>query len=437
MNLKYKFVLVLLATVAMLSHSALATEKDSSTTQTVKMSAWLGKKNASKPQDFTVNEQVVLSIEVATPRWFTGGTRISRIDVPNLIAKQRNPMAINSTERKNGVTWSKQRWEVTLYPQTSGTFVIPPIAIQTQVSTPNVRSASRTLYTQPMSFDVRMPIGKLSDQQSWLSASDMTLTQQWETSNDELKAGDSITRTVTLNADDTLSILIPSLIPKDATHAYQVYRQPPRLSDSHERGAYKAQRTEQHTYVLQKGGNFTLPDIDVVWWNSSKKTLETVMLEGKAISVRHTFSSFVTQYQRWLVGIAVLLITLIVGGVLLYRRVQQQGFSDSFNLLFALKNNNFSQLRLLTYRKLKMSQGKVTLSTVSNNDHWEEQARQWQAGKESTSLLMQVWRKVSQKQGEEAAKPSKKGRSALTALRKRICPPALTLPEEPNSEQSQ
>ncbi|MCW8345432.1 BatD family protein [Vibrio sp. ZSDZ65] len=430
MNLKYKFVLVLLAIVAMLSHSAFANEKDSSKIRTVKMSAWLGQENADKPLEFTVNEQIILSIEVATPRWFTGGTRISRIDVPNLIAKQRNPMAINSTERKNGITWSKQRWEVTLYPQTSGTFVIPPIAIQTQVSTQNVRSASRTLYTQPMTFEVRMPTGKLSEQQSWLSASDMTLTQQWETSNDELKAGDSITRTVTLNADDTLSILIPSLIPTDATHAYQVYRQPPRLSDSHERGAYKAQRTEQHTYVLQKGGNFTLPDIDVVWWNSSKKTLETVTLEGKTISVRHTLSSFVAQYQRWLAGMAVLLFMLIAGSVLLYRRVQQQGFSEGFNLLFALKNKNFSRLRLLTYRKLKMSQGKVALSTVSNNEHWQEQARQWQTGKESTSLLMQVWRKVSQKHSEDALKPRTKCSTRFTVLKNRILPPALNLPKE-------
>ncbi|MCL9776229.1 BatD family protein [Vibrio methylphosphonaticus] len=443
MSLKSNFILVLLATVAMLPHSVLANEKGGSKIQTVKMSAWLGqkensnRKNVSKNHEFTVNEQIILTIEVATPRWFTGGTRISRIDVPNLIAKQRNPLAINSTERINGVTWSKQRWEVTLYPQTSGTFVIPPVAIQTQVSTPNVRSVSRTLYTQPMSFDVSMPTGKLSEQQSWLSASDMSLTQQWEMSSDELKAGASITRTVTLNADDTLSILIPSLIPQEATHAYQVYRQPDRLSDSHERGAYNAQRTEQHTYVLQRGGNFTLPDIDVVWWNSNKKTLETVTLEGKTISVGHTFSSFVAQYQRWLVGVAILLITLIAGSVLLYRRVQQQGFSDGFHLLFALKNKNFSRLRLLTYRKLKMSQGQVALSTASNSADWKEQARQWQTGEESTSLLMQVWRKVSLKQGEEVATQSQKGRSALTALRKRICPPALTLPEDSRREHSQ
>ncbi|MCV5803009.1 BatD family protein, partial [Escherichia coli] len=89
-----------------------------------------------KTPSFSVNEQVILTIEVATPRWFTGGTRIGNIEIPNVIAKQRNQLATNFTEQKEGQTWSRQRWEVTLYPQASGDFVIPPVAVGVQVSAP-------------------------------------------------------------------------------------------------------------------------------------------------------------------------------------------------------------------------------------------------------------------------------------------------------------
>ncbi|MEZ9417534.1 hypothetical protein AB4189_25760, partial [Vibrio sp. 10N.286.49.E1] len=89
---------------------------------------------------------------VATPRWFTGGTRIGGIEIPNVIAKQRNQLATNYTERVGSITWSRQRWEVTLYPMTSGEFVIPTLPVRVQVSAPDGSNVGGTLYTQPIKF---------------------------------------------------------------------------------------------------------------------------------------------------------------------------------------------------------------------------------------------------------------------------------------------
>ncbi|MCY9879345.1 hypothetical protein OTK59_22645, partial [Vibrio natriegens] len=63
----------------------------------VEIKAWVGKatsneENRNSP-NFSVNEQVILTIEVATPRWFTGGTRIGSVEIPDVIAKQRNQLA--------------------------------------------------------------------------------------------------------------------------------------------------------------------------------------------------------------------------------------------------------------------------------------------------------------------------------------------------------
>ncbi len=72
----------------------------------VELLAWVGKQGAGadtkEAPKFSVNEQVILYIEVATPRWFTGGTRIGSVEIPNVIAKQRNQLATNYTERKGG-----------------------------------------------------------------------------------------------------------------------------------------------------------------------------------------------------------------------------------------------------------------------------------------------------------------------------------------------
>ncbi|MFA0724720.1 hypothetical protein AB4574_26585, partial [Vibrio sp. 10N.222.49.E5] len=72
----------------------------------VELLAWVGKQgtgaDTKDAPKFSVNEQVILYIEVATPRWFTGGTRIDSVEIPNVIAKQRNQLATNYTERKGG-----------------------------------------------------------------------------------------------------------------------------------------------------------------------------------------------------------------------------------------------------------------------------------------------------------------------------------------------
>ncbi len=49
-----------------------------------------------------------------------------------------------------------------------------------------------------------MPSGLLSDESEWFTATKVSVDQKWTTSNDELKVGDAITRTITINAQDSL-----------------------------------------------------------------------------------------------------------------------------------------------------------------------------------------------------------------------------------------
>ncbi len=152
----------------------------------VELLAWVGKagvtsdnKEAAK---FSVNEQVILYIDVATPRWFTRGTRIGSVEIPNVIAKQRNQLATNYTERKDGQTWSRQRWEITLYPQASGEYVVPPIAVSVEVSASDGPKMSGVLYTQPIKFEASMPSGLLNQESQWFAATNVEVDQKWQTS---------------------------------------------------------------------------------------------------------------------------------------------------------------------------------------------------------------------------------------------------------------
>ena len=371
----------------------------------VELLAWVGKQGAGadtkEAPKFSVNEQVILYIEVATPRWFTGGTRIGSVEIPNVIAKQRNQLATNYTERKGGQTWSRQRWEITLYPQASGQFVIPPVAVGVQVSAPDGSKVAGTLYTQPIKFEASMPSGLLSDESEWFTATKVSVDQKWTTSNDELKVGDAITRTITINAQDSLSVLLPDLLSNDSTASYQAYPQPNRLDDKQTRGDYQSSRIEESVYVIQQGGEFTLPEHTFQWWNSQSKQLETVVIEGKTFKAKHTFKSFVRAYSGWLIGCAVTLFVLVIAVLSIHRYYRSRPTPPWLVFRRMVKANRWGDVRASLYKQLRSNTGGLEMSKASDSDVWQKRSQRLQEGQEDASLMNALWK------GIQALKPKR------------------------------
>ncbi|MET2968577.1 BatD family protein [Vibrio harveyi] len=379
--------------------------QDLQRSENVELLAWVGKQGAGvdtkEAPKFSVNEQVILYIEVATPRWFTGGTRIGSVEIPNVIAKQRNQLATNYTERKGGQTWSRQRWELTLYPQASGQFAIPPVAVGVQVSAPDGSKVAGTLYTQPIKFEASMPSGLLSDESEWFTATKVSVGQKWTTSNDELKVGDAITRTITINAQDSLSVLLPDLLSNDSTASYQAYPQPNRLDDKQTRGDYQSSRIEESVYVIQQGGEFTLPEHTFQWWNSQSKQLETVVIEGKTFKAKHTFKSFVRAYSSWLIGCAVTLFVLVIAVLSIHRYYRSRPTPPWLVFRRMVKANRWGDVRASLYKQLRSNTGGLEMSKASDSDVWQKRSQRLQEGQEDASLMNALWK------GIQALKPKR------------------------------
>ncbi|WP_295902572.1 BatD family protein [uncultured Vibrio sp.] len=402
----------ILMTCVVIAVNAQASEldiHDLAKSQDVELLAWVGDQTDSSNQSsagdtlsasdraFSVNEQIILTIEVATPRWLTGGTRIGSVEIPNVIAKQRNLLATNYTERKNGQTWSRQRWEVTLYPLTSGEFVIPRIPVQVQVSAPDGSNVTGTLYTQPIQFEASLPSGLLSDETPWFSATDVDVTQTWQQSNDELKVGDALTRTIEIKAKDSLSILLPDLLINSATKQYQAYPQPHQLDDTQERGDYRSSRIEESVYVIQQGGDFTLPSYQFTWWNSDTNTLENVAVEGKTFTATHTVRSFLHAYMNEIVAVIASLI-LMIFIVLSCRRAYRNRPVPEWLVFYRLtKAKEWPKLRTSIYRQLRMKTSLLELSPMSSKEQWQSDSIELQQGKQDLKLFKRLWRAIRRK----------------------------------------
>ncbi|MEZ9290385.1 BatD family protein [Vibrio lentus] len=385
----------------------------------VELIAWVGEKPKSgdkiTPAKVSVNEQVILNIEVATPRWLTGGTRIGSIEIPNVIAKQRNQLATNYTERVDGTTWSRQRWEVTLYPMTSGEFVIPTVPVRIQVSAPDGSNVGGTLYTQPIKFEASLPSGLLSDESPWFSATDVDVEQQWQRSSEGLKVGDAVTRTVTIKAKDSLSVLLPNVLTNESTQQYQAYSQPNRLDDTQERGDYRSSRIEETVYVIQQGGEFTLPEFTFQWWDSKNQRLESVVIKGEVFEAKHTFQSFIKAYMSVFisVGLAVVLCGMLF--VAAKRYYKNRPTPSWLVLRRLLKQNNWPALRAFIYRQLRRDTAQLELGKASGQKRWMEDSEALQQGREDRNVFSRLWQGLRNLPSDESN--SSNSRSIFDRLR--------------------
>lgn len=364
----------------------------------VTLKSWL-KDQGENNAPYAVNQQITLYLELATNRWFTAGTRIGQFELPGVMVKQRSELATNFTQRRDGETWSHQRWELTLYPQQSGQFEIPAIAVRVTVAQPDGGSQPLTLTTRPQRFAAALPDPALTIGGRWLSASNLTLSQRWQNSADdqadgELRVGDAITRTVTASGQDTLSVLIPPLIPViDNDERVQAYPAQARLDDSQERGEYLSSREDQTTYIVQRGGELTLPALELIWWNSQTRQLETLTLPGQTLRVRHTPASWLAAYGPGLAAVAGALALLVLMLLAIARYYRHRPRPLGWQYGAAIWRQQWGTVRVLAYRYLRARRGVLELGRVSRDPAWQQQQAAFQQGTlDRAGSLKMGWR---------------------------------------------
>ncbi len=102
-------------------------------------------------------QQINFVIEVATDKWFSGGTRVGRLEIDDAIVLQREQFALNSTRREQGVTWSVQQWRISVYPQRAGVYEIPALRLTVSVAGDDGKPISGELSTMPVGFKAGVP----------------------------------------------------------------------------------------------------------------------------------------------------------------------------------------------------------------------------------------------------------------------------------------
>jgi len=187
-----------------------------------------------------------------------------------------------------GVTYLVTERKYALFPQQSGAMTIAPLVLTAEVITHAPRSRfdsffsnqatqTKRVLSKAITLDVQASPASFKANH-WLPAERVELTETW--SNKELKVnvGEPITRTLTLLAKGTTSSLLPDLANTASNSQLKIYPDKALIDDQKNAHGIIAMREQKMAFIPATAGKFTLPAIDVAWFNTQSQEVEHAQL---------------------------------------------------------------------------------------------------------------------------------------------------------------
>ena len=173
-----------------------------------------------------------------------------------------------------------------LYPQESGEIAVSPARFEARVLRNGRITGRKVFESEPLTISVQPipPRPAEFPDAVWLPARDLQLSEDWSRDAEEIKAGEPLTRHVTISALGQLETQIPALETPDVA-GINVYPDKPELSRRIESGGIRGIRKDQYAMIGVTAGVVTLPALDVPWWNTETSEWQVASLPERAITI--------------------------------------------------------------------------------------------------------------------------------------------------------
>ncbi|MEW6440289.1 MAG: hypothetical protein AB1640_05065 [bacterium] len=231
-----------------------------------------------------VGQTVALEVEVIVPTWFTSAPAFPQLEVENAVALSPEG-AVNFVVRSGGNSFAAQSRSYLICTQAGGGYTVPAIKVGVSYALPDGSpSPPKLLASPPVRFAARMPPGA-EKAKYFLTTESFQISQSLSGKADALEVGDSLTRTVTMTAENTVGMSLPPLR-FEAPEGIRLYPGTPKIAETAERGTLAATRTETATYVPEREGKYRLPEITVFWWDPTTKEMNEASLPAVEMNVQ-------------------------------------------------------------------------------------------------------------------------------------------------------
>ena len=173
-----------------------------------------------------------------------------------------------------------------IYPQESGELTISPARFEARILRNGRITGRKVFQSEPQTITV-LPIPAPPvdhPDATWVPARDLTIAEDWSRDPDEIKAGEPLTRHVTISALGQLESQIPTLEPP-AAQGVNIYPDKPELGRRIEPRGIRGIRKDQYAMIATSAGDIVLPALEVPWWNIDAGEWRVASLPTRTISI--------------------------------------------------------------------------------------------------------------------------------------------------------
>jgi hypothetical protein len=237
-------------------------------------------------EEVHVQQQVLLTVRVLHAVNFSRGATLSEPQIADAVLRQlgENSYSTDIGGRRYGVF--ERRYAI--FPQKSGELLVPGLDFQASIGSGSswfdqfgnrarlirLRSEERLLQVKPPQ----------AGGTPWLPASQLTLIETWDKSPQELRIGDSATRSLTITAAGLTGAQLPPLALPEV-EGLRAYPDQAHISDEQSAEGIIGKRIESSAVIPQRSGEFEIPETRLRWWDTVNQRFEEAVIPRRSIRV--------------------------------------------------------------------------------------------------------------------------------------------------------
>ena len=229
-----------------------------------------------------VNQQALLTIDLHHRYPISN----EQITLPDLDGFSKRVLIENrrtfSDEEKE---WYRTRWQYLIFPSHSGANTIGAINWSGTAAKSRIERADFKRSHQPLTVNVKpAERDNTNDEQWWLPARSLALTEQWSSPVTELRAGDELLRIITVQASGLLAGQIPT---PDVPESRALQQTLIDTSRSEETNGDTINATASFTYRVKAQSPIPvfMDTVRMVWWNTIQQQAAEVIIPARRINV--------------------------------------------------------------------------------------------------------------------------------------------------------
>ncbi|NND57750.1 MAG: hypothetical protein HKN57_10890 [Xanthomonadales bacterium] len=236
-----------------------------------------------------VGQELELQLELWSDGFSFGDQLFVLPEVTGGFLLQADSSTVKLTEKRDGVTWQGLRYSLLFYPQRAGRLQVPSFEVRFSASAGFGTEPSRFRFqTSPLPIEAKLPPGAAGNGLLVTTTSfDMDFSWTPEVSGEtpvELKVGDALTLQVNRRADSVPGMVF-ALLPEFSIEGLGVYPETPAVEDRINRGELTGNRTDSVTFICEREGSYTLPELRFQWWDPERETLSEQIIPAVSLAV--------------------------------------------------------------------------------------------------------------------------------------------------------